>query len=472
MYFDFRKNDVLFYLYSGLFNNIGTITNNEDGVISNSGVLIVGQEGFIDNDGSLLVEEVSINRTAENGEVFTSKQSGMLISNGTINNTGLVDISAGTLVNGTFASVSNDPVDAPTAVTNNSGDILISGVASRNYDVNERRLSEEDRTASLINQGTINNQAGGNIKIGDGNAFVSDNQLFAVNALINMGDIVNDGGASIENNGVIYNSGSIDNKAGSSLTNTGLINNTESGTIDFAESATLGGYVNNNGFITMQDDQILTLTGNISGSGTFVGSTLIQGMLNDPSIARKQGKYSATVNPGNSPGLLTFDGDVENKNVNWIMEIWGTERGFGYDGVDVFGDFTLAGGMSVTILALLDFDTLISQEFNFLSVTGDLFNAAGQMITDSFAFLDFSDSMADNWAGTWVKSALDGWSLNVSYQADNIDLYADLQTDLALSRIQAKPVDVPAPGTLAIFLLGLLALGWRVNVRTKNSADS
>ena len=91
------------------------------------------------------------------------------------------------------------------------------------------------------------------------------------------------------------------------------------------------------------------------------------------------------------------------------------------------------------------------------------------MIANTFAFVDFSASMADSWAGEWIKNISGGWDLNFSFIADNSDLYSNLRS---FANIQAKSVDVPAPGTLSIFLLGLLALGWRVNVRTKNSADS
>jgi len=436
----------------GLFNNVATISNNESGVIRNSGVLIVGKEGKIDNAGSLLVEQVSVDRTAANGEAFTSKQDGMLISNGTINNSGRVDVSAGSFINGTL----KDSV----AVINNSGDILLSGLAAGTVGDRGKIDLQEYRSATLINQGSINNESGGNIQIGTDNAFVLDNQLFAVNTLLNMGEIINNDGANIENYGALHNTGLIDNKLGSTFTNKGLINNTETGTIAFAESAELGGFVNNNGFITMEDDEVLTLTGSISGNGTFVGSTLIKGMLNDPAKARKEGKYTATVNPGNSPGLLTFDGDLVTENVNWVMEIWGTQRGIDYDGVDVFGDFTFAGGMQMTILALLDFDTLISQEFNFLSITGDLFNGAGDMLVDSFAFVDFSDAMADNWAGNWIRNIGGGWDLNFSFIADNTDLYKNL-------RIVAK-VDVPEPASLLIFLSGFVALIWRARAKTKS----
>jgi hypothetical protein len=265
----------------------------------------------------------------------------------------------------------------------------------------------------------------------------------------------------LENYGTLNNSGLVENRAGSTFISKGLINN--KGDITFTDSTTLGGEIINNGLIDMSDGQLLTLTGRISGNGTFVGNTLIQGSVD------AQGKYTATVSPGNSPGLLTFDGNVEANNVNWVMEIWGTERGVSYDAVDILGDFTLGGGMSITLLALLDFDTLTSQDFNFLSITGNLFNAAGGMIANTFAFVDFSASMADSWAGEWIKNISGGWDLNFSFIADNADLYSDLRS---FANIQAKSVDVPAPGTLSIFLLGLLALGWRVNVRTKNSADS
>jgi hypothetical protein len=452
----------------GVVNNSSIISNSETGVINNSGVLMIGSTGKIENDGEINLERYVLDTSDSPNGPVDQVQEGLLISNGIINNRGVIDISAGTLVNGTMKNVGVDSelalVNPQTTITND-GSIKLSGqskVENGQLIVNKALLINN---ATIVNNGLIEIGAHDSFKVSDENGQFLGN-IYSSNTLQNRGNLINQAGSTLSNNGILQNSGLIENQVGGTFTNAGLLNNATSGTITFADAVTLDGFVANNGVISMADDELLTLTGNISGNGTFVGNTLIQGMANDPAKLDTQGKYTATVNPGNSPGLLTFDGDVEAINVNWVMEIWGTERGVSYDGVDILGDFTIAGGMSVTLLALIDFDTLISQDFNFLSVSGNLLNAAGGMIADTFAFVDISASMADSWAGQWIKNISGGWDLNFSFIAENTDLYSDLRS------FQAKSVDVPAPGTLSIFLLGLLALGWRVNVRTKNSADS
>lgn len=433
----------------GLLNNVGTITNNADGQIRNSGILMLGKQGLIDNAGTLALESGILTSVDVNGNAASFEQTGMLISNGTINNSNLIDISAGTLVNGTLAERS--------AVINNSGDIRLSASADLVLNAETGKETLVYSTASLINQASINNQSGGLIQIGQSNPLIQANGLESINMLVNFGQINNQDGASIENNGMLYNAGSIDNQAGSSFTSTGVINNAATGDISFAEAATVGGDVINNGFINMADGEILTLTGGISGNGTFAGSTMLNG---------------ASVNPGNSPGLLTFAGDVVAQNVNWIMEIWGTERGVGYDAVDILGDFTVVGDMSFSILSLLDFDTIIAQDFNFFSVSGQLFGELGQMITESFAFVGFNDEMANNWSGNWIKNLLGGWNLNLSFIGNNVDLYADLPTLRVLDRFQNTPTDVPEPGPLSLLLIGLSVLWWRSVAVKKQSVST
>lgn len=429
----------------GLFNNIATISNNESGVIRNSGILINGEQGTITNAGQLQIEQATIEVNSAQGTNYSYEQSGILISNGTINNTGTIDITGGNLINGT--------IEDGTAQINNSGQINLSALVTEsplptNANV---MLANIQTSARMINQGAIINQAGGSINIGAQNSVAAKYGLYSVNTLVNMGKITNEKDASINNYGMLVNAGLIENKSEASFINQGILNNTDTGEISFADSTTLRGYVVNNGLITMNDDELLTLTGNISGSGTFSGNTFIQGSVD------AEGNYTATVNPGNSPGLLTFNGDVSAENVNWVMEIWGTERGFDYDGIDIDGDFTLAGAMSLSILSLLDFDTLKDSEFTFFSITGHLFNSVGSMITSSFEFFDFSEEMGDNWAGNWVTSANGGWNLNLSFVGENIDLYNSLPTSRVLSRVQA----VPEPATLLVFLCGSIMLLWR-----------
>lgn len=415
------------FINNGIFNNIGTVTNTEDAQIRNSGILMIGKEGVVDNAGILSIEKATVG---------SYEQFGLMISNGNIDNSGMLEISAGTLLNGTL----EDHV----ATISNSGTIALSG----DYE-------DANNTANLINQGVIQNQNGGLIRIGSDQALPEGMVLDTQNTFANVGDLINENGASIENYGTLVNAGLIDNQAGASFVSKGLLHNSESGEIQFAEDATLEGFIINNGLIEMSDDELLTLTGNISGSGTFAGNTLLKGEIDS------DGLYTTSVNPGNSPGLLTFDGDVEANNVNWIMEIWGTERGITYDAIDIMGDLTLSAGISFTILSLVDFDTLTSQEFTYFSIAGDLFDSLGQMLTTSFEFFGFAPEMGDNWTGNWVANTGGGWSLNFAFVGTDLDLYDSLPTAQALARTIVNPTGVPEPETLMTFLFGVLLLSYR-----------
>ncbi|WOJ97982.1 hypothetical protein R0137_05250 [Congregibacter brevis] len=435
----------------GLLNNLATITNNEGGLIRNSGLLMVGQSGKINNAGHLLIEETQFERLGPSGETITESLPGTLVSNGTVDNSGLLEITSGTLINGTLEN--------RVAVINNSGQIKLSGAVELVTDPSGV-TSKTYKTASLINQATINNQSGGKLTIGSAAALVQDSLAYAMNTVANFGDLVNEDGASIENYGHLYNAGLVDNQAGSSFVNEGLLNNSAAGEVRFAESTTLGGQVINNGLITMGDSELLTLTGSIGGNGTFVGDTLLNQLV-DPSLRPEDREV---INPGNSPGLLTFDGNVIAMGVNWVMEIWGTERGsqFGYDAVDITGSFQLAGDMSLSIFSLLDFQSVTSQSFTFLSITGDLLDAAGFVIQSSFAFNSFAENLGDNWAGSWNRSG-SGWGLVLDFIGDEAANQAlvDQLPAISLARLQSEASDVPAPGTLFLFLSGLVAVRYR-----------
>lgn len=446
----------------GVVNNTAIISNKSDGVINNSGVLMVGATGIIENEGTLNLESYDVNTIDPiTMAIIAQEQEGLLVSNGVINNSGLIDISAGTLVNGTTMKTSaNGPVFLvnPLTTITNDGSIKLSSQSK----VEDGKLIVSNavliNNATIVNNGLIEIGAEDSFKVYDENNEFLGN-LYSGNTLRNQGVLINQDGGTVSNNGILYNAGLIENQSGATFTSEGLLSNTASGKITFAENATIGGALINNGLIQMDEGEILTLTGNISGSGTFAGNTSLEGSVD------ANGKFTTSVNPGNSPGLLTFDGDVTASNVNWIMEIWGTERGVGYDTVDIHGDFTLMGGMSLSILSLLDFDTLTSQEFNFFDVSGELFDSLGMMATASFEFFGFSDEMQDNWKGNWIKDTTSGWSLNLAFVGENIDMYKELRAAAGLPK---GPTQVSAPATLVVLLSGLVFLAWRKRLSRNN----
>lgn len=223
----------------GVINNRATLNNSIDANVNNDGVLINAQGATINNDGEILTDN-----------------NGILLSEGTLNNNGLIEVKSGTMMNN--------------GVINNSGQIVLSAVYDPlNLDNNAQTSVER---SLFTNNGTLFNNADGLIQIGI-NTFqaASDNTEKAFNyfesTFENYGEIVNLGVIVV--NDILFNAGLIENQAGSRFENNGLLNNSQTGVITFAQSASLGGSVINNGIIVMSDEELLTMTSGVAGSGIF-----------------------------------------------------------------------------------------------------------------------------------------------------------------------------------------------------------
>ena len=76
--------------------------------------------------------------------------------------------------------------------------------------------------------------------------------------------------------------------------------------------------------------------GTISGNGTIGGDVTNSG---------------GTTSPGNSPGMLTIDGNYNQGSGGTLaIEIGGTQAGAEYDVLQVLGDASLAGTLSVSLI--------------------------------------------------------------------------------------------------------------------------
>ena len=183
--------------------------------------------------------------------------------------------------------------------------------------------------------------------------------------------------------------------------------------LDVASGATLnvsavtGGFVVGNGRT-------------LRGSGTVVGNTTVNGALQ----------------PGNSPGLLSFNNNLTLGNsAVTTMEINGTgTRGMVYDAISVVGSLTYDGELLLTLGT-----TFAAGSYSF-----DLFAFGSQ--TGSFDFV----TLGGNYTGSLVKDV--GMSTNWGLTSGDQTWAFDQSTGvLALSVI-------PEPSPLALSGLGLLAL--------------
>lgn len=127
--------------------------------------------------------------------------------------------------------------------------------------------------------------------------------------------------------------------------------------------AIAGGYLArsliNNGRVENLVDAPLWISGDIGGAGVFTGDFTFNGVTT----------------PGNSPGLITVDGDLTfGSDHTLVMQLEGLDRGTQYDAFDVSGKLTPGGILHIELLG----DFIPEANDAFL-----LFNAS-QTITGSF----------------------------------------------------------------------------------------
>ena len=283
-------------------------------------------------------------------------------------------------------------------------------------------------TGSLIvdNGGTVN--AGNAIIWSNGSANIAGGELNIQYDIVNKGqvDLSNSGKLNFEGT-LTNNAGGVINLNGGAINNQGALHNSQGGNVNVNADATLSGSIINNGIIKISDGELLTLVGaDLSGSGSLLGASEL---------------FDTRINPGNSPGTLTFD-DTSWDNVELTMDVAALiGGGYDYDSINILGDLTLLSELSINfdLLDGLEFADLIGQSFNFLNVSGGVFDEAGNAIDfDSWAI-----TLVDGWTAKWFSDN-DGWHLalnayNTSGQGD-------------------PTIDVPEPSSIFLMLLAASSL--------------
>lgn len=202
-------------------------------------------------------------------------------------------------------------------------------------------------------------------------------------------------------------------------------------------NSTVNGDVTNNGVASLAGTN--TFTGNVSGNGTFTGTGTAA--------------FAGTLAPGNSPGLLTFEGDLDLEPTATLeIELGGTTPGVDYDRVEVGGFATLEGTLEVTLVG--GFVPEAGDSFGFLFASG-AFDA-------SFAAISLPDLSGQGL----------GWQLNPGGATLFLEVVAALAGDFNLDgTVDAADYTVWRAGLGTTFTEADYAI-WRTNYGATSSATT
>jgi fibronectin-binding autotransporter adhesin len=93
------------------------------------------------------------------------------------------------------------------------------------------------------------------------------------------------------------------------------------------------------------------------------------GYIDADSVTFSQG---ATLNPGNSPGVMVFSGDLILENSTTVMELAGNDPGTGYDYVNILGRFVIGENAVLNVNAINGFVPATGQTFNLFDFDPEL----------------------------------------------------------------------------------------------------
>lgn len=384
----------------------------------------------------------------------------LMLNSGTLNitNSGVTVGSGGTL--GSVVNVGNGMTINQTVATantiNGDGRLVLSGgtfnttgTLTNNGEIQgTSSLATLGGTGTLVNNSTVlgtarieknlTNNAGGSIQ-----AAGSDRLVFngATNTNAGRIDVLN--GGQVEFRQALTNAASTGLITGRDATlrfNGGLTNNGSlafsNGTMDvFGDiQQNVGGRitVSGGGVLNFYDDVTIASGANsvqASAAGGFVSAAVFFGSYNGGIVGGGTGFIEGDHRPGNSPGLVSFGGDVFYGGLSTLhIEIGGLIHGSQYDRVLVAGDVTLQGALDVQHIG--GFTPGFGQSFLILDKL-----SAGP-ITGFFTGLPEGGQLL-----------VDGFEYTITYQGGN-------GNDIVLSA-------VPEPGTWALLGFSLMGgSGW------------
>ncbi len=273
--------------------------------------------------------------------------------------------------------------------------------------------------------GTINIESGGKLDQGQSGGFYAFSNLNVAaggkvetsgliqleGALVNSGDVTVKGGGAIMG---ITGAGSYSQQAGTTVVESSGYFGLQDGTY-----LQTGGATNING--SLAADTVQFEGGELSGSGTIFGNVAF--------VAPAIDAFSGTISPGNSPGLLSIDGNFTATNAIFNIQIGGPRAGVDYDQLFVSGDATIDRGL-VNFMFIDAFLPTVGDVFNWLVAYGNL------------AFLNMPTFLVSSSIGSVFGELSGDGSFYVT----------------GVVNPNPGPGTAPEPGTLALLALGLMGL--------------
>ena len=358
-----------------IFNNTSSATLIGPGTFNNYSGAVFSNSGTFYGDG--MNNYGIVNNSGDYRNDWSNiRNPGTFNNSGTIRNIyGLLD-NTGTINNsGVFDNFGN--VHKNSGTINNAGMLYIGNGGLNNY-------------------GAINNKYSGELIIGDA---VLHN--YSTSTLINYGTLFIDWGILYNDPGILDNYGIINNAGyDSTIINPGVINNY--GTFISGGTVEADTFINN---------------GTCTGEGT---------------VSVRAFSNAGTLAPGNSPGMLTIDGNyIQTTGSVLAIELASATS---YDILNVTGDVSLAGILKIILYN--DHEPAYGTYFDFL--TAELINRKFDSITGASGY---------NWSVAYL---------------DLIGLDGKIDT----ARLTAN--EVPIPPALWLFVSGILGIiGLRNKQRIK-----
>jgi autotransporter-associated beta strand protein len=380
--------------------NSGSLYLPSSGSLGNRGITLgAGGGGFIANNGASFTIDASIAGTGNlTQQGFSQGFTLTLSANNTFSGaTSINSPGSATMVLTAINALQNSAIDTTNTVTGNA-----TAGFRLNYGAN----------TNLNIGGLIGNKDLSTIFRTDGN--------YGTVTTITLNTV---DGKDLSYSGAITGARSLVKTGNGTQTFTGALSYTGTTNVS-AGTLVMNGSYTGNGSISVASGATL------SGNGTIVGATTIAGSLS----------------PGNSPGLLTFNGSLALEDTTiTTMEINGTSRGSTFDAVDVVGApgaLTYNGTMNL----------VIGTTFSAGNYTFDLFDFVSHSNSFDFVSLtgNYTGALTNN-AGIWTtttNSGAESWTFTQSTGVLNL-------------------VVVPEPSTLALAMFGVAGIGYVARRRLK-----